>query len=125
MSWRDARHWEPVQGTNLCVERSHPPAEQDTIDEILREGQHQALKAGVHCEIYMPTLLKLAVGGELRPYVPFEPSWCRTKPDEFLSYLAMGNPLTEKQTREIYDIEACAEKFFEIGRIARRADGDE
>jgi len=118
LEWRDARHWTPLD-LSWCVERT-----KDASDEILLKAYHNRDKAALHCTLYMPTVLKLAIGGELRAFVPFVPTWCRTLPDELLFHIAAGSPLSQEQIDQLYDLETATEKFQAIGRVARRDDGD-
>jgi hypothetical protein len=72
----------------------------------------------------MPTILQLAIDGELRAYVPYIPEWCRMLPDELLFHLAAGSPLSEKQVDQLDELETVTLKFKEIKRIARRDEGE-
>jgi hypothetical protein len=122
--WRDARRWEPLPGSEWCALKDWVPGKSDTVDDLMNRAKWKRDRAALHCQLYMPTILKLAIDGELRAYVPFIPAWCRTLPDELLFYLAAGNPLSEKQVYQLYELEAATEKFQALKRIARRDDGD-
>jgi hypothetical protein len=121
LEWRDAQRWDP--DGSWCIELQQP-GHSDSIDYLMRRAIWHHDRAALHCQLYMPTILKLAIDGELRAYVPFIPNWCRTLPDELLFHLAAGSPLDEKQVDQLDELEAATLKFKEIKRIARRDEGE-
>jgi hypothetical protein len=124
LEWRDAQLWEPLPGSEWCASRGWDPCRSGTADELVRRALWHRDKTALHCSLYMPTILKLAVDGDLRAFVPYIPEWCRTLPDELLFHLAAGNPLSEKQVYQLDELETATLKFKEIKRIARRDEGE-
>jgi hypothetical protein len=124
LEWRDARWWEPIPGSQWCESKDWVPGKSDVAAEWMLRAIWKRDKAALHCALYMPTILKLAISGELRAFVPYIPEWCRTLPDELLFHLAAGNPLSEKQVYQLDELETATLKFKEIKRSARRDEGE-
>jgi hypothetical protein len=89
--------------------------------DIARWGaeQREAQEARERDEL-MQMALDLAVGGRLRPYVPYEPVWCRTIGDRFVTLFTMGQGMVNNfwQLKKLSDLHRAVEQFEAAGRRA-------
>lgn len=77
-----------------------------TSKESVKKYQQQLLQMALH----------LAPGGRLRPFVPYEPRWCRTLPELAVTMLTMREGHVLTQASSLIELYRVATQFQAVGR---------